>query len=385
MKRKIINGICGLLAISVLSVSGKDKNQVTYPAATISAAMKKDAFAVCRNFEQEFELIDYGKAVEKVHLVVTILEQNGDDLGKLVIPYDKSTKVKEISGRSYNAQGQLDDKMKSDDIYDLNYTSAGAIYDDLRLKLAKLDPDSYPYTVEYNYEIEYDGLISYPEFRPLTNYRLSVEKSSFRFTCPNNLKFRYREQNLPSDCRTEVNMNGQNILEWELDSLSAWEEEPKSAGIQTQSPGVILAPTQFSYFGSSGQMNTWKEFGQWINGLNQGLDQLPDERQTEIRKIVGEVKDTVRTIETLYKYMQKRTRYVGIQLGLGGFKPFPAETVDRLGYGDCKALSNYMKALLNCAGIRSIYVLAGAGTNQGITMADFPTTTKPTMSFFVYL
>lgn len=71
--------------------------------------------------------------------------------------------------------------------------------------------------------------------------------------------------------------------------------------------------------------------------------------------------------------MQQRTRYVGIQLGLGGYKPFPAETVDKLGYGDCKALSNYMKALLNCVGIKSIYTLAGAGTNKGITMPDFPT------------
>ena len=71
--------------------------------------------------------------------------------------------------------------------------------------------------------------------------------------------------------------------------------------------------------------------------------------------------------------MQNRTRYVGIQLGIGGFQPFPAESVDRLGYGDCKALSNYMKALLNAIGIPSIYTVAGAASNQGITMIDFPT------------
>jgi len=71
--------------------------------------------------------------------------------------------------------------------------------------------------------------------------------------------------------------------------------------------------------------------------------------------------------------MQNRTRYVGIQLGIGGYQPFPAETVDRLGYGDCKALSNYMKSLLNAIGIQSVYTVAGASSNQGITMIDFPT------------
>jgi len=88
MKNKLI-WICGFLTVAILSVSGKDKSQIVYPSASISAKMKKDAFAVCRNLEQEFELIDYGKAIERVHLVLTILEDNGNDLGKLVLPYDK--------------------------------------------------------------------------------------------------------------------------------------------------------------------------------------------------------------------------------------------------------------------------------------------------------
>ena len=278
MKKALI-GICGLLMIVISPVSGKDKNQITYPSATISAKMKKDAFAVCRNFEQEFELIDYGKAIEKVHLVVTVLENNGDDLGRLIIPYDKSTRVKYLTGRSYNALGLADDKMKNSEIQDVNYTSGGAIYDDLRLKIAEINPDSYPCTVEYNYEIEYDGLIAYPEFHPLNDYRLSVEKSSFRMIWPDKLKFRYREQNLPTGCRTEKSLNGINILEWKLDSLTAWEEEPKSPSLRTQTPAVILGPTKFTYFDSSGEMNNWKELGKWVNGLNQGLDQLPEVRE----------------------------------------------------------------------------------------------------------
>jgi hypothetical protein len=59
--------------------------------------------------------------------------------------------------------------------------------------------------------------------------------------------------------------------------------------------------------------------------------------------------------------MQNRTRYVSIQRGIGGFQPFDAKSVDQLGYGDCKALSNYMVALLKEAGIKAYYTQVYAG------------------------
>ncbi len=372
MSRKLLFSIGLLLAFSVL-LSGKEKNQVYYPVSTISDAMKKDAFAVCREYRHEFELIDYGKAIEKVHLVITVLEENGDHFGILILHYDKSRKVKTISGRIYNGAGISEERLKNAAIQDLNYTSAGAIYDDIRMKLADFKIKTYPYTIEYNYEIEYDGLIGYPDYQPIEEYRLSVEKSSFYVSFPEKLEIRIRELNMPSGCRTIKNENGKQFNEWKLDSIAAWKVEPMSPELYTQTSHVILGPTNFTYDGSDGKMTSWSEYGMWVAGLNNGRDQLPTLRQAEIRNLTGEIKDTVQAVNTLYKYMQKRTRYVGIQLGLGGYQPFPAETVDRLGYGDCKALSSYMMALLNSVGIRSVYVLAGAGPNLGITMTDFPT------------
>lgn len=362
-----------LFLISTIYLTGKDKNPFFYPASLIKETLKKDANAVCRNYEHEFEIIDYGKATEKVHIVITVLNENGDHFSKLTIPYDKSQKIKTISGRSYNDLGVPDDKLKSSAIQDLNYTTSGAIYDDLRMKYAEFKTTTYPYTVEYEIETEYNELIRYPEWNPLDEYRISVEKSSFRLICPENLKVRYKEFNLPENCKTEKKENGKNCLEWKVDSLRAWKEEPMSPSLITCTPHVVTAPVTFIYHETTGDMSSWKSLGVWCFGLSKGLDQLPESRQAEIMTMIGTVKDTVAAIQTLYKYMQQRTRYVGIQLGLGGYKPFPAETVDKLGYGDCKALSNYMKALLNCVGIKSLYTLAGAGSNEGITMTDFPT------------
>jgi hypothetical protein len=366
---------CAIVLTFFSVLSGKEKIRNQYQSASIDSSLRKNAWAVCRDFRQEFELRNYGNAIERVHMVITILDKNGEEFCNLVLPYDKSSKITTISGMSYDMSGMPLDKLKNDQIQDVNYTSAGAIYDDLRLKVASLGLklNKYPYTIEYNYEIEYNGLISYPEWRPLRDYRISVEKSSFMFSFPENMEIRYREFRFPGVCRSEKHEKGVLFYEWKIDSLAALREEPVSPVLYLETPRVITAPVRFIYDGYQGSMKTWKDFGLWVNGLNESRDRLSSQRQEEIRQIVKGMNDTIQIVRRLYEYMQKRTHYVGIQLGIGGYQPFPAETVDRLGYGDCKALSNYMKALLNAAGISSVYTIAGTAYNQGITMSDFPT------------
>jgi hypothetical protein len=86
--------------------------------------------------------------------------------------------------------------------------------------------------------------------------------------------------------------------------------------------------------------------------------------------------DTIKTdrgkASFLYKYMQQNMRYVSIQLGIGGFRPFAATFVDDKKYGDCKALSNYMHALLKAVDIPSYCAIIRAGENQESGDFAFP-------------
>lgn len=370
---------CNLLAalnlflIISFSLSGKDKQQPFYPVASIDSSLKKDAWAVCRDFHQEFVLQDNGHAVEKVRMVLTVLEKRGDEYAELELPYDQTSKITSITGKTYNAAGFVDDKLRTNAIQDVNYTSDGAIFDDLRMKTAKINSNDYPYTIEYNFEISYDGLLGYPTWHPAIGYHFAVEKSFFTISFPEEKPIRFRELNLPSGCRTEKAEKGIKTMEWNIHSLNALKEEPFSPKISLFTPSVITAPVEFEYCKTSGTMNSWSEFGQWIDRLVEGRDQLPPARVNEIKELIKGLRDTSAMVCTLYNYLQQHTHYVGIQLGIGGYQPFPAETVDKLGYGDCKALSNYMKAMLKVAGIASSYTVAGAAHSQGITMTDFPT------------
>lgn len=70
--------------------------------------------------------------------------------------------------------------------------------------------------------------------------------------------------------------------------------------------------------------------------------------------------------------MQQKTRYVSIQIGLGGWQPFDASVVDKFSYGDCKALSNYTKALLSSVGIKSYYTLVKSESESNNIDESFP-------------
>jgi len=98
---------------------------------------------------------------------------------------------------------------------------------------------------------------------------------------------------------------------------------------------------------------------------------LPDETKQKVKAITSGLKSKEEKVKALYEFMQNKTRYVGIQLGIGGYQPFEASVVDRFGYGDCKALSNYMIALLKEAGISANYVLIEAGQSPSLD-EDFP-------------
>jgi len=73
---------------------------------------------------------------------------------------------------------------------------------------------------------------------------------------------------------------------------------------------------------------------------------LPDNIKKEVHELTDNLKDVRQKVYVLYDFLQKNTHYINVSLGIGGWQPFPADYVAIKRYGDCKALSNYMVALL---------------------------------------
>ncbi len=116
----------------------------------------------------------------------------------------------------------------------------------------------------------------------------------------------------------------------------------------------------------------WNELGKFIIYLIADKDVLPAETLTTLKELIKNCPDRNSKIKAVYNYMQKRTRYVGVQIGIGGWQPIPAEYVDKKGYGDCKGLVNCTRAMLKAVGITSYYTLVNAGKNASPLITGFP-------------
>lgn len=351
----------------LLTVSGFTQNK--YSVSLIPDSLKIHADAVIRFSQTDLNIRNNEDATYKIKKIVTILNKSGENHAYITAFYDKLIKFVSLKGKYYDKDGFLVDVVKKKDIKDIsNYEG---LYSDNRLKYVEKPALNPPYTVEYEIELQFDGILSFPDWYPVNAYYLAVEKAILNVSSSSDYQYKTKEINFDKKKVSEVNVrNSKNT--WTIENMKPVIHEPYNYSLLNIVPSVLIAPVNFKLEGYEGKTDTWQDFGEWIYKLNKGRDQLPEETVSEIKNLIKDLKDDKEKAKAIYKYMQNKTRYVSIQLGIGGWQPFEASVTDANGYGDCKALAYYTKSLLNIAGIKSYYTIINAGRNASPLVKDFP-------------
>ena len=368
--------LCSLLALLPLSAAAPHRPAAPapkYAVAAIPPALLAEAHAVLRADDEAVTVKSAGRLVHTVHRVVTVLDAAGDDFGQIGIPYDALNTLSYLRGAVYDADGHLLHQLRATEIRDQGMGSAGGNFmTDVRVRFADLRQPQTPYTVEVDYEVVSDNTLFYPRWQPQAEAGLALESAHLRVTTPAALPLRYQEQQLPAGALAQTTAAALRIYQWELHDLTALDNEESAPPLGTRTPAVLLAPAAFEVQGHAGNASTWQSFGQWNYDLNAGRDVLPPATLAEVKALVQGAPDERTRIERIYSLLQGSTRYISVQLGLGGWQTFPATAVARTGYGDCKALSYYTKALLAAAGVPAYVALVRAGAEAPDVQAAFP-------------
>jgi transglutaminase-like putative cysteine protease len=359
-----------LIVVFMLTTSNIFGEDLQYPVSQIPEEMKKGMYAVIRFHEIRWNIQSKKSSSIYFKQVITILNARGKDNAELVVGYDKLTSIKSFKGAVYNAQGKEIKKLKQSDIVDQSDFD-GSLYSDNRLKYADLTQATYPYTVEFEYEVQLKYLYSGPDYFLYDDDEISTQKTSYIISYPVDLKPRYKLINI-KEPSFEKSKDGKDQMVWAFENVKPTKFERLSPDQEQIIPNIKASPVSFEYGGHEGRMDTWKDYGLWQAKLNEGRNNLTEEAKQKARELTKNATTPEEKTKILYEYLQNKTRYVSIQEGIGGLQPFDAKTVDQTGYGDCKALSNYMVSLLGEVGITGYYTKIKAGSEEDEIDKDFP-------------
>lgn len=360
-----------VLGVFLVHALWTNAGEILYKVSDIPKELRENARSVIRNYDQVFEVTSINKAALKVSYAVTVLNKNGIEDANFREIYSKFRSVSGIKGRVFDENGVLIKKISADDIQDFSAISGFSTYEDTRVKFIDPEIRNYPFTVEYSYTETCNGLNQYPTWMPLIGYNISVVKSTFKAIVSEGLEFRYNEMNVPVPVSITTG-DESKVFYWEVSNLKALEHEPYSPPFREIVPRVLMAPAEFEIEGYPGNASSWINLGDWDYSLCEGRNILPEETVSFIKDLVKGCNDEYYKIKKIYEYLQGRVRYVSIQVGIGGWQPIEASIVDRLAYGDCKALSNYMQAMLKVAGINSFQCDVLAGKSEASLIESFP-------------
>jgi hypothetical protein len=300
---------------------------------------------------------------------IQINNRNGDKFADISIPYSKIFRISKIEAAIIDENGNVIKKLKSSDIKDRSAISDISLYEDDMLKEFSLRHHVYPYTLRYSFTGTKTEFLDIIYWQPVLDRRIPTLSAQLTVRVPRDYMLSYFGRNTSGVKKDSL--NGQKIYNWNATYVPAPPAELYSPDIDLQYPMVRVVPENF-IFKDKGSFKSWKTYGNWQFDINARLLQLPDNEKEKIRLIVSGITDQRERMKVLYHYLQDNTRYINVSVETGGMVPYPASYVAENKYGDCKALTNYLRAILDFVGIKSFYTTVQAGDNIVKLYREFP-------------
>ncbi len=339
----------------------------------IPKTLRSGTPAVIRNHDSRITLEKQNLYTIDVRKEITVFKEKGSHFLTFVAAYKSSSeKLYDIDVRFYNAEGALIKKVKKKEIEDRLALSNFEFAGDSRIKTYNYETLTYPVTISISYSKQSENTMHLPAWFPIENYNVAVQSSTYQLHNETDISLDWMPLNLskyPSitSSSDQYMMKDQKSIRKESYSPSYYEVFPM----------VLTRSEQYAYEGHLGGHDSWQEWGAWMyhSFLQDKANLNAAEIRKEMDRHIDEGLPKRELIRALYDYVQENTRYIFISLEDGGFTPLSAQKVHDVKYGDCKALTFYMKSLLELYKIPSNYVVVHASGDQPIDMfVSYPST-----------
>jgi transglutaminase-like putative cysteine protease len=176
---------------------------------------------------------------------------------------------------------------------------------------------------------------------------------------PGARSFYFQEPRLPN-LQKRVQRQGETRV------YSFLAENVPAVAVEEQMPGFaeVAAYVHVSTYQS------WQDVGHWYWGLVREQFQADAALQATVRRVTSGIEEPRAKARAIYDWVVRNTRYVGLEFGIHGFKPYRTSQVVSRGFGDCKDKATLLVVMLQEAGVPATIVLVRTRRNGEI--APFP-------------
>lgn len=176
------------------------------------------------------------------------------------------------------------------------------------------------------------------DFVPFQNIYPVLNKI-YTLKVPENLKITYKDFGINTE-PIVVKTAGYAIYQWNIKDIPQLINEAYAPGFSEISPYLHIST-----------FNSWEDLGKWYSSFIKDQWELSETAKKTVHQIVEGKTTTIDKVKEIQKWVLSNTRYVGLEFGVHGYKPYKASQVFERRFGDCKD-----KALLLCAMLKEVNV-----------------------------
>jgi hypothetical protein len=311
---------------------------------------KTDAVVIYSETTTTVESAD--KIVTHVRIAYRILRPNGREYGLALVPFNSHSKITSLHGWCIPAQGK-DYEVKDKDAMEVSppKIEGSELIQDVKLKVLNIPAPDPGRIVGYEYEKEEKpyALQDSWDFQR----EIPVREAHYSLQLPAGWEFKASWLHYPEEKATQT---GANQWQWAVSDLKAIRKEDQMPPMDGVAGRMIV--TYFAPGGASQNVfRNWQQMGNWYLSLTSGRLDASPEIKAKVASLTASVPTQLAKMRSLADFMQHDIRYVGIELGIGGWQPHPAAEVFSHRYGDCKDKATLMAAMLHEIGIEADYVV----------------------------
>lgn len=267
--------------------------------------------------------------------------------------FEADTETVQLRGaRVYRKNGQIDEAAESGDGPADNpqiamYTSQRVYY----VHFPRLYPGD---VVELLYRVEdvaqrnafadYFGEVAYMQSRE------PVAHAEYVLITPKSRTLHFNTPAIPGIVRTESEQGDKRVYRFVAKNLAPLDPEPLEPPFASIAGHVHVSTYK-----------SWDDMGKWYWGLVKDQFTADDEVRRRVAEVTKGLVSDDQKVRAIYDYVVQRTRYVALEFGIHGFKPYRCSQIFARGFGDCKDKATLIVTMLKEAGIPATIVILRTG------------------------